>query len=228
MNKKMKIEDKIINIYADNEADLSDKLPLVIYNSFDDDGKNLWNNCKEINCKRYILVVIQNINWNSEMTPWKAESIYKNEEEYTGQADEYIELLTQKIIPALKDKLQIEAKYFCLAGYSLAGLFSVYAMYKTDIFERIVACSGSFWYNNFLEYIQSSKILKKPEKIYFSLGDKEKYSKNSVLSKVEENTLKLCDEYKKMNIETEFEFNEGGHFKEADLRVAKGIKWILE
>lgn len=36
------------------------------------------------------------------------------------------------------------------------------------------------------------------------------------------------DQYKNKGIETTFEMNPGNHFKDADLRLAKGIAWILK
>ena len=38
----------------------------------------------------------------------------------------------------------------------------------------------------------------------------------------------LTNEYKNKGIETTFEMNPGNHFKDADLRLAKGIAWILK
>lgn len=33
-----------------------------------------------------------------------------------------------------------------IAGYSLAGLFALYALYKTDVFTRVASMSGSLWF----------------------------------------------------------------------------------
>jgi hypothetical protein len=47
-------------------------------------------------------------------------------------------------------------------------------------------------------------------------------------STVEDKTGKVYDQYKNKGIETTFEMNPGNHFKDADLRLAKGIAWILK
>ena len=49
-----------------------------------------------------------------------------------------------------------------------------------------------------------------------------------LLSTVEDKTGKVYDQYKNKGIETTFEMNPGNHFKDADLRLAKGIAWILK
>ena len=63
--------------------------------------------------------------------------------------------------------------------------------------------------------------------VYFSLGNKEKNSKIEILQTVEDKTREIQDFLSK-NIETLYEENEGNHFKDGVLRMAKGIKWILE
>lgn len=60
-----------------------------------------------------------------------------------------------------------------------------------------------------------------------SQRDKEKNSKIEILQTVEDKTREI-QEFLSKNIETLYEENEGNHFKDGVLRMAKGIKWILE
>ena len=120
-----------------------------------------------------------------------------------------------------------EIEYWVLAGYSLGGLFALYSGYKTDLFKRIVSASGSMWYPNFEKYVKENEISKNIDKIYFSLGNKEKNSKIEILQTVEDKTREI-QEFLSKNIETLYEENKGNHFKDGVLRMAKGIKWILE
>lgn len=48
------------------------------------------------------------------------------------------------------------------------------------------------------------------------------------MSKVEENTKILEQFYKAQGIQTIYEENEGNHFQDVSLRLAKGIRWSLE
>ena len=69
---------------------------------------------------------------------------------------------------------------------------------------------------------------KMPSRVYFFLGDREARTRNALLSTVEDKTGKVYDQYKNKGIETTFEMNPGNHFKDADLRLAKGIAWMLK
>ena len=79
-----------------------------------------------------------------------------------------------------------------------------------------------------MDYARSHDFAREPDKVYFSLGDKESHTKNPTMKLVEENTRLLCKNYLEQDIQTVFELNPGNHFQDAELRLAKGIAWILE
>lgn len=230
MVKEFTIKNKIINIYC--RKNYSKELPVVILNTFENEYKEILENCKNIDCKEFILVSISNLDWNNEMTPWYSKKINKYGEEFLGKADEYIQVLLDEIIPKIKkyieENLKVKIKNYTIAGYSLAGLFAIYASYKTNIFSKIVSASGSLWFPKFVDFVKENKISSNVEKIYFSLGNKESKVKNQILANVEKNTKEIEEIYKKQGIKTIYVENEGNHFKDASLRLAKGIKWILE
>ena len=88
----MIIANKQIKIYY-NDNDNSNTLPVIILNNFEEQINEIITECRHINSKEFILVEITNINWNKEMSPWKITSLFKNEESYLGNADEYLKLL---------------------------------------------------------------------------------------------------------------------------------------
>lgn len=145
-----------------------------------------------------------------------------------GGADEYLELLTSAIMPEVQNSLGIVPEYSAIAGYSLAGLFAVYSIYRTDVFTRVASASGSFWFPSFDSFVKEHKPVRKPEKIYFSLGDRESYTKKEILNSVEARTKWLADWYQDGGTKTTFVLNPGDHFKNPVNRMADGIRWILE
>jgi predicted alpha/beta superfamily hydrolase len=116
--------------------------------------------------------------------------------------------------------------YICISGYSLAGLFSLYAICKSDIFDRAASMSGSLWFPDFVQFFKTN-LKRKPSKIYLSLGDKESSARNSYLRTVKDKTIELYDAVVEQGIDCVFESNPGNHFFESDKRCANGIAWIL-
>lgn len=229
--KELMLENKNITIFYDN--DIKEKsIPVIIVNTYDEDGQDICDKIKKICDKEFILVIISNIDWNKEMSPWYMSKLFKDEDEYLGKADEYIEILSKRIIPKITEiinnVLNKNISNYTIAGYSLAGLFAIYCLYKTDIFTNAISCSGSLWYPNFVEYIKENDLKAIPKKVYFSLGNKESKTKNELMSKVEEKTKIIEHYFKDKNIETIYEENEGNHFQDVTNRIAKGVNWILK
>ena len=220
----LEIEGKKIALFGSEKT----SSPLVILNTYGNEGQEVWNECQKLNCPPFCLSAISNLDWNNELSPWEGPALYKNDGGFSGGADSYLSLLTDKIIPSVCDSMGAKPSYLALAGYSLAGLFAIYAACKTDVFSRIVSASGSLWFPGFEEYVKSHDFIKKPDCIYLSLGDTEAKAKNKVLCTVQDNTERLYELYKSKDIPVTFVLNKGNHFTDAAGRMARGIKWILE
>ena len=220
---KFNIIDKEITLYKSTDINA----PLIVFNTFEGDGEGVHQALQNMGCTSLNLLVIGNIDWNHDMSPWYMPSIYSKEKSFSGGADEYLKLLIDKILPRAKELMDGEPKFTGIAGYSLAGLFAVYAMYKTDVFDRVACMSGSLWFHDFIEYCKRNEYKRLPDKICFSLGDKEANTRNPVLKTVEYNTRELSEYFKNLGSEVIFELNKGNHFTDTVLRSAKGIKAIL-
>ena len=224
MNKeKFNMHNKEITLYK-----LSDiNAPLIVFNTFEGDGEDVYQALENMGCTSFNLLVVGNIDWNHDMSPWYMHSIYSKEKSFSGGADEYMKLLIDEILPKTKELIEGVPKFTGIAGYSLAGLFAVYAMYKTDVFDRVASMSGSLWFSDFIEYCKRNEYKRLPDKIYFSLGDKEANTRNPVLKTVQDKTIELSEYFKSLGAEVIFELNSGNHFTDTILRSAKGIKAIL-
>ena len=227
MIKEFKIKNKNVQVFY--ESPQPRNLPVIILNTFGYDGKTVYNKCKELKCKEFILIAISGLEWNNEMTPWKAPNITKKAPDFTGKADYYLQELENDIIPKIEKTIKenYTISYYALAGYSLGGLFALYSAYKSTKFTKTASISGSLWYPNLLEYIKRENLKPQIKKIYFSLGTKEKESKNKLLQTVEQNTKEI-ENILSTKTNTIYEENEGTHFQNPELRTAKGIKWLLE
>ena len=79
----------------------------------------------------------------------------------------------------------------------------------------------------FKEYVFSHEPKRRPDCIYFSLGDKEAKTRNSVLKTVQENTEEIQAFYQSKGIDTVFQLNPGNHFVQGIERTIAGIQWLL-
>ena len=202
--------------------------PLVVINSFQDDGGRTETAIRNMTAKDFSLLTVNGLEWNSEMTPWQSPSPRHGEAPYSGNAGKYLEELTGTIIPRATAENDLKPCWIAIAGYSLAGLFALYSIYRSTLFSRFASVSGSLWYEGFTEYAESQPMAVRPQKIYLSLGTKEAHVRNIAMRSVGENTEKLLKFYSEKGIEIIFEKNPGNHFQDAEKRMAKAVAWLLE
>jgi predicted alpha/beta superfamily hydrolase len=217
----MNIANKDIRIFGDTGK----VSPIVYLHTFRHEGEEVWKQCTKISTKRFILVEIDGVDWNNDMSPWPCAKLFDEDTACKGGGEEWLQMLTSQIIPAAEKDLTVSRRY--IAGYSLAGLFALWAVYHTDVFDGVISGSGSFWYPGFVEYAASHHLMRQPSSIYLSLGDRESRVRNRTLQCVEENTRWLSAHYQAQGITTTFELNTGNHYMQTELRMAKGIGWTL-
>ena len=66
------------------------------------------------------------------------------------------------------------------------------------------------------------------KKVYLSMGDKEEKTKNPTMATAGDSIRRLRQIYEEMDgMETILEWNEGNHFREPELRMAKGFARVM-
>ena len=196
----------------ENESD-----SIVIQPIDSHDFEEIENEWKVVS-KPFTLIMLPIVNWNYELSPWTHEAVF-GKEGFGDGAKETLDFIINEMIPSLPSN-----KKFYLAGYSLAGLFALWASYQVSSFEGIVAASPSMWFHGFLDYTKENSIQTK--RIYLSLGDKEEFTKNPIMKTVGDHIRSYASSLEK-EIPCVLEWNQGNHFKDSGMRVGKGIEWIL-
>ena len=164
--------------------------------------------------------------WNDELSPWEAPAVW-GKESFGGNAAGTLRFLTEQAIPALKKQFALpENVRIILGGYSLAGLFALWASTQTALFSGVAAASPSVWFPGWMEFEQQHPI--QAQRIYLSLGDKEEHTKNTVMATVGDNIRTLYSRLAERGADCTLEWNSGGHFKDADLRTARAFRWGME
>lgn len=175
-----------------------------------------------------VLVSIEGIDWERDLTPWEAPGAFKGQPDFTGKAHDFLRLLQEKIIPEAEKELSGSGHKRAIAGYSLGGLFALYAAVTSNIFSDAASMSGSLWYDGWIDFVERVNPDNKDLRFYVSLGDKEERSRNPRMARVGDWTRKTCELLEGKGHEVIFEMNEGNHFFEIPERIAKGIRWISE
>ncbi len=201
--------------------------PVIYFNTFKNEGEEVHRHLSESDREKFTLVTVNITEWDHDMSPWEIPPVFKGGAPCTGGADEYLKALTSEIVPQTEALLK-SVSWRGLAGYSLAGLFAVYAVYRTDIFSRIGSISGSLWFPGFREFAEANEMKILPDKIYFSLGDRESRTANTYLKNVGENTEAIEKFFREKGVSTVFKLNPGNHYSDPAGRTVDGILNLID
>ena len=166
----------------------------------------------------FLFAAIPVKSWNNELSPWEAPAVW-GKQGFGGKAADTLRFLTEQVMPTLKQQYPLpENVKIILGGYSLAGLFALWASTQTALF--------SGWFPGWMEFEQQHPM--QAQCIYLSLGDKEEHTKSAVMAAVGDNIRTLHSRLTVRGVDCTLEWNSGGHFKNADLRTAKAFRWAME
>ena len=222
-NINMSIGDTIINAVGGCDA------PLVVYITHTDQYARMMDLRTDVYLMSHVefnLLTKSGIEWNSYLSPWQTDSLVKGVGPFAGHADTFLNELEIEVKDLISNS-GLNPSVIYIAGYSLAGLFALYSLYKTNLFDGAACCSGSLWYPRFTDFVKKNELCKPPKRLYMSLGDAEASVKNPVFASVEDKTREVCEHYKSKGIDVKFEMNPGNHMTDIDERVAKGIASLL-
>lgn len=161
--------------------------------------------------------------WNRELSPWEAPPVF-GKVPFGGMAEETLSFVLDRLLPELRTRLGADTK-LCIGGYSLAGLFALWAATRTDVFSGIAAASPSVWFPGWMDYVKEYPIQAKA--VYLSLGDKEERAKNPVMATVGDC---IREQYTLLQPKhtAALEWNPGNHFQASEKRTANAFCWVAE
>ena len=176
----------------------------------------------------FMLIAVRIEKWNAELTPWPAPPVF-GKTPFGDGAHSTLLYIVNELLPSLKERYSIEfnKRNTILGGYSLAGLFSLWASYQHNIpIHGIVSASPSAWYTGWLDYAQTHQ--PQIEHAYLSLGDKEEKTKTKIMSTIKQDILSQEQIFKNKGVNCKMEWNEGNHFQDNGIRIAKGFLWLMQ
>ena len=170
-----------------------------------------------------VFISIKVEDWNRYLSPYRMENPFRKGDYFIGDADTLASSILRSLLPLVEKRGEKSERY--LIGYSMGGLFSLYSGTLTDKWNGVASVSGSRWFEDIDEYFSSHPL--KTKKVYFSLGRKEKESRNKTLRSVEEKTKAIYEMMTKEGIECTFTLQEGGHFQDEEKRIRDAVSYFL-
>lgn len=164
----------------------------------------------------FYLLAYRVLDWNRELSPWDAPPVF-GKEPFGSGAEETLKALLE---------LRGDGDRRCfLGGYSLAGLFALWAACRTEAFAGIAAASPSLWFPGFSAYARERGL--RCGRVYLSLGDREERAKNPVLAGVGDQLRAFHSWLEAAGTDCVLEWNPGNHFRDPGLRTARAFAWLL-
>ena len=170
----------------------------------------------ELTGGEFRLIAVKIEDWNRDLSPWEAPPVFGKEAFGGGAAETLAEFLK-----LCDDK----SKRYYIGGYSLAGLFALWAVCQTDAFAGAAAVSPSVWFPGFADYMKERGV--QCGRVYLSLGDREERTRNPVMAAVGDRIRELHAFLSARGTDCVLEWNPGNHFRDADLRTARAFAWLL-
>ena len=168
------------------------------------------------------LVYVSGFDWDDSFSPWPAEGLKKGEW-FKGGAGMTLSGLISDYFPFVEKPLKIAVPRRMLVGISLSGLFALWAAHKTDAFTAVASVSGSLWYDNFPEWVSKHTLSPAVERVYLSLGEREKNTMKTRVARIEEMTREVVDILVSRDVQVVFESNPGSHFSAPLPRLEKAL-----
>jgi predicted alpha/beta superfamily hydrolase len=172
----------------------------------------------------FLLVTIELEDWTVDLMPW-ADGNISRDPEAGRHGQDTLQYILQELIPELQRRYGVLP--VILGGYSLGGLFALWASCQTEAFAAVAAASPSVWIHGWLPY--AKKHVPMAGSIYLSLGDREEHVKNQAIARVGDN---LRSYYGLLRLQLGAEhctlvWEQGGHFNDNPARLARAFAWCL-
>lgn len=179
----------------------------------------------ELSPAPFVLATIELADWIVDLMPWLDANISR-ELEAGKHAQETLEYVLLSLVPELQHRFG--PLPVILGGYSLGGLFSLWASAQSDSFKAVAAASPSVWIKDWIPFARKHTPM--ADFIYLSLGDKEEHVRNQAIARVGE-----CLREQYALLQKQFApdhctlvWEPGHHFNDNEGRLARAFAWCMD
>ena len=173
----------------------------------------------------FVLSTVELEDWIVDLMPWPDGNISRDPE--AGKhAQETLQYILMELVPELQQRFG--PLPVILGGYSLGGLFALWASAQTDTFKAVAAASPSVWIRDWLPFAKKHAPL--AGYVYLSLGDREEHVRNQAIARVGDRIRELhalLQARSGPDYSTLF-WEEGNHFTDNEGRLARAFLRCME
>lgn len=172
----------------------------------------------------FVLAAFDTGEWARALMPWADEAVSRNVEVGSHAADT-LAYLTDTLLPWLR--VRYGNLSVVIGGYSLGGLFALWAARQVGCFDGVAAASPSLWIRGWSDYAEKHGV--KSRQVYLSLGNREEHCRNQRMAQigqcVRSEYALLASRMRTDNVV--LEWNQGGHFGEEAERTGRAFVWNI-
>ena len=172
---------------------------------------------------RLALCALSGEDWNADLSPWAAPRAFRKGADFTGGGPAYLDFLCREVLPAANARCAPETAAQGIAGYSMAGLFALWAALQKPAFTHVASLSGSLWFDGFAGWLAAPPAAV-PRGAVLSLGDAEPGARDPRLAAVGACTRQTAERLRALGADTVFYWESGGHFTDISARCARGVR----
>lgn len=178
----------------------------------------------ELSAVPFVLATVELADWTLDLMPWRDGNISRDPEAGI-HAQETLAYILTALMPELRERFgPLPA---ILGGYSLGGLFALWASTQTDTFRAVAAASPSVWIRDWVPFARKHVPL--AEDVYLSLGDREEHVRNQAIARVGDN---IRAQYGLLQEQLgpehcTLEWEPGNHFTDNEGRLARAFAWCI-
>lgn len=173
------------------------------------------------------IVVITNMDWDNDLTPWTASGEPRGCPDFEGRAGEFLAMLTKGVVPEIDRRYGLPTTVErTLVGVSLSGLFTLWQWVQCGMFHNIATLSGSYWYDGFEQWIYHQSFSGKKGRCYMLLGVDEPHSNTPAFRKVGVCTENIVGYMRLNGVRITYDMVPGNHFQYGIERLDKAFENI--
>lgn len=152
--------------------------------------------------------------WERALTPWPAPALFAGEPPFGGQATSTLAAI-ERSLPTNEP--------VALCGYSLSGLFALWAFMSSARFCAAASLSGSLWYPGWLDWLTAHPRDLSGCAAFLGLGSKEAKGPRPLMRTVDVATEKTKQLLAGYGARTFFRSFAGGHTHHMEERLSWGL-----